>query len=443
MPLCLTTNYNIMKKVTLDANKSVRLVNSYSPEGKEAANSLIDLLSDVINQVNEMADSENEYSKEDIDKVVKELNEKLIQLPELVQNTVAVQLKAVQGVMKKSVSNALKNEAARAILDCKSKLEISNALKAVAVKNGIDTLTFEDVIDYTIVDKFGNENELWNALHKTEITKFFYSTDDMSVKAAIAKKHGTALSAKDVQTLTVTGKTISLGMNYKRQQISVEDMIRLRKSGRESQLITYITEELRRNLTNAEVMAILVGDTVNDAGKKIDTFETIKKVSTDAFTTVVTATGTMPTVAEVRSASDKILNPNGYPVWAIMNKATNTSLANYHYVVGTDVTSDDYYRPNADLAGQLGVDRIYNTDMLTDGEVIIMIPNEYWVYVEGEIEVAYDEWANNAHNMQYERMDGGAIHGLLSTAYIKPTIPEPDPDENPDEEGGGGSDSEA
>lgn len=400
--------YNIL-------SKNVKNAFGADEAGQKAAEAILELVQTM------MDDPENEFTLADLETKIKEQIDALKisdkEIEERVHNAVELKMKAISNVAgKSSISKEVKNAAARAILNAHSPQEVTDGLARVAKENGISGLTFADVVDYDLADKFGNENALFAKLRKTEVNKFFYIKEDMSTAAAIAKQHVKG-ATKDIEALTAEGKTMTPKMVYKIQQIDVEDMLRLRKAGREAALVAWITDELRRVLTNTEVMAMLVGDNVNPVGKRVTSFETIKKDASDLFTIVKTAAGAMPTVAEVRDARDSMYNPNGLEVLAIANAKTFTSLANYHYGQG----SDDYFRPDADLAGQLGVDGIYRSNLLADGEVILITPDEYWVHNEGEVEVAYDKWENNQHNWQYERMDCGAIHGLLSTAYIKPT----------------------
>lgn len=397
-------------------SKNVKNAFGNDEAGQKAAEAVIELAQSMVD------DPDNEFTLADLETKIKEAIDSYkvsanAEIEERIHNAIELKMKTIANVAGKStLSKEVKNEAARAILNARSGEEVANALAEVAKKNGISGLTFADVIDYSLADKFGNENALFAKLHKTEVNKFFYVAEDMTTAAAIAKQHVKG-AAKDIEALTAEGKTMTPKMIYKIQQIDVEDMLRLKKAGREAALVAWITEELRRVLTNTEVMALLVGDTVNPVGKRVTSFETIKKNASDLFTIVATAAGAMPTVAEVRAARDAMYNPNGLEVIAVANAKTFTALANYHYAAG----GDDYFRADNDLAGQLGVDGLYRTGLLADGEVILITPDEYWVHNEGEVEVAYDKWENNLHNWQYERMDCGAIHGLLSTAYIKPT----------------------
>lgn len=404
-----------MKK-TLNSTQTRAIKNAFTPEGQAAADALIEA-------IEAMAAEETELSVEDIDTRVNEVLAGLKQLPEpvmeLIHNAIELKMKAISNVANKTtISKEVKNKVARAIMESTQKEQLLNEIDAVLKENGITGLTHNDVIDYAIADKFGNENPIFNQLHQTKVSKFFYASADMSTAAAIAKQWSKSNTAeKDIEVLEATPKTITTAYVYKRQQVANEDLDDIRRAGEEENFLAWITAELYRVLANTIVMAILTGDAVNTSGKKITVFESIAtKTVTDLFTLFVQAAATLPTVAEVRGAADKIYNPNGYKKVAIMSAETKTALAGYTYASG----GDKYFRNDAELAGQLGVDEIHTTDLMAGKGVIVMLPEEYWVLEKNAIEVAYPQHEHNVMNWQVERNIGGKIHGLLSTAYIKP-----------------------
>jgi len=406
-----------MKKKQLTPSQVLAIKNSFTEEGQRAADAIVEA-------INAMGGEETEYSLEDLQgklndlcEAAKSLNE---EQREVVENMIRVQMKNITNVAgKKNVPAEVKKEVINTILaGGKNGAEMRDAIHAIAVKNSLDGLTFEDVIDYDIQDKFGAENWLFDRLHKTEFNKFFYTEADMSVVASIAKGWlKTTEGKKAIQSLTAQGKKIDTQYVYKIQQMALEDLARIRKAGKENTIIGYITNELRRVVINTIVMAILVGDNVNTGAAQVVTFESIgSKTATDAFTIVDAAAAAMPTVAEVRALADRLHNPFGHEKVAVMNASTKTQLAGYTYAAG----GDQYFRTDSELAGQLGVDAIYTTNLVADGQVILLIPEEYWVLEEDEIDVAYPKYDENRINWQYERLAGGAIHGLESTAVLNP-----------------------
>lgn len=406
-----------MKKKQLTASQVLAIKNSFTEDGQRAADAIVEA-------INAMGGEETEYSLEDLQGKVNDLCEAAKSLNEeqreIVENMIRIQMKNITNVAgKKNVPAEVKKEVINTILaGGKNGAELRDAIREIAVKNSLNGLTFEDVIDYDIQDKFGAENWLFDRLHKTEFNKFFYTEADMSVVESIAKGWlKTTEGKKTIQSLTAQGKKIDTQYVYKIQQMALEDLARIRKAGKENTIIGYITNELRRVVINTMVMSILVGDNVNTGAAKVVTFESIgSKVATDAFTIVAAAAGAMPTVAEVRALADQLHNPFGHEKVAVMNASTKTALAGYTYAAG----GDQYFRTDAELAGQLGVDAIYTTNLVADGKVILLIPEEYWVLEEDEIDVAYPKYDENRINWQYERLAGGAIHGLESTAVLNP-----------------------
>lgn len=405
-----------MKKKQLTANQVLAIKNSFSPEGQQAADAIVEA-------INAMGAEETEYSVDELEAKVNELIEAAKgfseEQQEIVENMIKLQMKNITNVAKANVSKEVKNQIIAAIMDgAKSGAELRDNIHAIAIKNGISGLTFEDVIDYDIQDKFGAENWLYDRLHKTEFNKFFYTQADMQTATAIAKGWlKTNEGQKAIQELTVSGKKLDPQYVYKIQQMAAEDLARIRKAGKENSIIGYITNELRRVVVNTIVMAILVGDNVNSGTAKVTSFESIgAKNSTDAFTIVANLAGANPTVAEVRGLADQLHNPFGHEKVAVMNAATKTLLAGFTYAAG----GDQYFRGEAELAGQLGVDAIYTTNLVPDGGVIVFIPEEYWVLEDDEIEVSYPKYEENRVNWQYERLTAGAVHGLASSAVLKP-----------------------
>ena len=406
-----------MKKKQLTADQVLAIKNSFTPEGQKAADAIVEA-------INAMGGEETEYSLEDLQGKLNDLCEEARSLSqeqrEIVENMIALQMKNISNVAKaKNISKEVKNQVITAIMNgAKDGQALRENIQAIAVKNGIDGLTFEDVIDYEIQDKFGAENWLYDRLHKTEFDKFFYTEADMQTVKAIAKGWlKTNDGQKAIEELTVRGKKLDPQYVYKIQQMAAEDLAKIRRAGKENTIIGYITNELRRVVVNTIVMAILVGDNVNTGTAKVVSFEAIgSKNATDAFTLVARLAGAAPTVAEVRGLADQLHNPFGHEKVAVMSAATKTILAGFKYAAG----GDQYFRAEAELAGQLGVDAIYTTNLVPDNGVILMIPEEYWVKEDDEIEVSYPKYEENRVNWQYERLTAGAIHGLASTAVLKP-----------------------
>ena len=334
------------------------------------------------------------------------------EVPAAVANALAEKFKALQNSMPKSekMTAAVKNQVAAAILRAQNRESIQNAVDAVMVKNGITGLTFNETIDFAVNDNWGTSDELFNALRKVPFSKFFYTTQDFNNAKVVA--HGwdkTSETEKEIQQLTVTGKTIATQYIYKRQQIAFEDLDNLEESGGTATFLRWINEELDRQIVNA-IVAVMLGNTTDFTD--ITSIEPLIG-ATDAFRTAVTVTDAADvTFAEARSIADAVATGRGAK-WMVMNQAQLTALSAFVYASG----GDTIYRSKEEVAAMLGVDRIYVTDKVS--AVICLVPDEYWVKEKAAMQVSYPKYEMNAMNYQRERNIGAAIHGLKTVAYGK------------------------
>ena len=336
------------------------------------------------------------------------------EVPAAVANALAEKFKALQNSMPKSekMTAAVKNQVAAAILRAQNRESIQNAVDAVMVKNGISGLTFNETIDFAVNDNWGTSDELFNALRKVPFSKFFYTTQDFNNANVVA--HGwdkTSETEKEIQQLTVTGKTIATQYIYKRQKIAFEDLDNLEESGGTATFLRWINEELDRQIVNA-IVAVMLGNTTDFTD--ITSIESLLGAgTTDAFRTVVTVTDDAAvTFAEARSIADAVATGRGAK-WMVMNQTQLTALSAFVYASG----GDTIYRSKEEVAAMLGVDRIYVTDKVAT--VICFVPDEYWVKEKAAMQVSYPKYEFNAMNYQRERNIGAAVHGLKTVAFGK------------------------
>ena len=389
-----------------------QISNALNEDGENLKTALLGLISELENSETEIGEEE---LKEAVMSFLSEMKED--EIPEAVANAIAKVANKAQSAVKGDLPQKVKNEIAGAILRS-NKSEIQNAVKEVLVKNAITGLNFADVVDFTIVTSWEKLNPILESLHKTLFSKFFYTEADMDVAAAIAKQWNKASEyEKLIQSLTVNGKQISTKYIYKRQQMAAEDLDEIEQAGQQSYFQKWINEELDQMIANTIVMAILVGDTTNAVGDRVTTFETIgSKAVSDLFTTV--SVKETPALSDYRSAVDSVKNPNGLKKIAVMTQDTLTDLAEFIYSAGGSTS----YRSKEEVAGQLGVEEIYVTDILdlnSTVKMVVMIPDEYWVREKKALEVAYPTYEKNVMNFMKERNIGGAIHGMFSTAVLK------------------------
>lgn len=396
--------------------------NAFSEKGQGVA----DLLRAILD---EMESAEEEF---DEDAIIAKVQEALKQqnngdeVPEAVAEFVVKKCAEIKNSLASNVMNNGKhhldkkvaNAIAMAVLRS-NKNDVEQNVTNVMVKNGITGLTFNDVVDFAVVDNWGTSDALFSKLHFTKYSKFFYTEDDLATASVLAKQWSKTISGeKLIQSITATPKQITTDFVYKRQQIALSDMDDIDEAGEGANFLAYINEELDRQIINTIIMAIFVGDTVNASANRIRTFETIgTKTTDDAFTKVFNVTGANFTIEQARTASDAVLNPYGKEKVAVMSQKTLTALATFIYANGGTTT----YHSKEEVAGLIGVNDIYVTDIVGNDKLFIFIPDGYWVKEKSTIAVSYATWEKNVMNHQKERNIGGKIHDLFSTAVVKLT----------------------
>lgn len=396
-----------------------KIKNALTEDGDE----LRDALLATVDRVEQAEDNFNaEGLAEEIEKTIREhLNKDVDEkVAEEVANAVAKKVQSIKDALQpataKGLSAKVKNEISTAILKAANKEDIKNAVNAVLVKNAITGLTFSDVIDYAIVEAWGDADPLFSQLKKVPFTKFFYSEQELSDTDIQAKQWNSANPEnieKSVQQIEVNGKSISTDYIYKIQELAFKDLDNIERQGQSSVILRWLNEELDRQIANTILYEILFGGQNN-----ITTFESIgAKAATDAFTvvsTLTTADGTLKnSISQIAEEIVKINRRAGDKVVLCLAPDMLLSLQKFTYAAGgtEEVRSRDY------VAASLGVDEIHTYSWM-GSKVVAFVPNEYWVHEEGAIETAYPVYLKNKVNYQKERNIGGAVHGLLSSVVV-------------------------
>lgn len=394
-----------------------RVANAFSEKGQEAADAIRAL-------IDELESAEVEVDETALAEKIQEVlanAEPNTKTEEAIANAIAKRMQAITDTVgAKNLSAAVKNQISAAILRAASKEEIKNAVNAVLVKNDVTGLTFEDVVDYAVVESWGDLNPIFKQLHKTFFTKFFYNGQDVKTATLLAKQWDkSGDTEKKIQEIAVTGKQILTKYIYKRQRAAQEDLDEIEKAGGLTNFLRFINEELDRMIVNTIVMAILIGDNVNELADRVTTFETIgSKNASDLFTKVLNPEGETVTLKDFRRACDAVKNPNGKRKVAILSTSMLSQISEFKY----SGTGTIMYRSTDEVAKQLGVDEVILCDLLDPEEGIygiVMLPDGYWYNEKNAISVAYPKYEENVMNYQKERNIGGAIHDLFSTAVLK------------------------
>ena len=395
--------------------KSIK--NYFNDNASEASSQIIEL-------IKRLEEAEVEVDEKTLYEEIKALFEK--EVPEAVEEVIEQEVeeevanaiaKFRQGLEVKNTvdKKELKNNIAKAVMNTRNREDAMKAVKEIT--NGI-TFTSGDftnpVVDYTISNKWFEEDELFNALNKTQITKFFYTTqewDDTYAKASEWVK--TSTDPKAIQELTVSPKAITTSYIYKRQQVAQEDLDDINDSGNLGEFLDWTTWELRRHVIDMIVAGVL-------GEKNLTNIEGIKTSGTStAFVIDYGKTGSSAsdvssyiTIDNIRGLADEVIAKG--EKWLVINPKDFTKVAKHIYASG----GTSMYHTEAELAEMVGVDKIYKTTLISEGRVICFVPSEYWVKIKNTLNLAYPQYEMNAQNLQYEINLGGKIHGLLSAAVL-------------------------
>ena len=345
-------------------------------------------------------------------------------------NRVKNEILAKVGGAKKDVKDAftpqVRNAFAAAIFNARGLKGVQNAIDSVAAEYGIEVrktknavtgLSYAEIIDYALQLKQENNDEIFDALYKTNRSKWFYGELDPTDRTNIAKQWAkSSTDPKAVQSLALEGKTIATAYIYKLQELANEDIDDAREAGQETELLRDIRNELERAVKGLAVRAMFVGDAYNASGSKVTTFETIgTKTRSDIFTTVVNpAVANTVTLEEVRKAASKVKTERK---WVVMSEDLKLALSKRMYASG----GTPFFFTDEELAAQLGVDRVIAKDFIAEVEglhAVVFDPAEYWVKIKNTIDTPFPDYRNNRQGLVYEMNMGGAIHGLQSTAVL-------------------------
>lgn len=312
----------------------------------------------------------------------------------------------------------VKNQIVNALMSKKYKKDAIDAVMQVAKANDIAGLTFPEIVDYALELKIDEGDFFFENLRKTQRNKFFYGEIDHTDPEQIAKQWDKgSVTPKEVEALVLEGKSIQTKYVYKRQRLAQEDYDAAEEAGGLNDLQRDLRQELRTMVEVGATRAILIGDTVNQVGQRITTFETIgTKTVTDMFTTVLNPEQAGQfTIVDLAKLAAAVKTERK---WLVMSNNSLLELRQFTYGQGGTVT----LKSLEDLAAEIGVERIIRKDYLdtVDGlHAIILDPDEYWVKEVKTLDLVYPEYEKNAIVFQYERNMGGAIHGVQSTAVLR------------------------
>ena len=399
----------------IDSKKAL-LANEMSQEDKDFIQSAIDNLTSLAEQLDAATD---ENALEELKAAVEDLTEKMTAITEkLTQKTQETTMEQEVNYLKTKNSvhdfaNAIRNS--RTAADFQKNWNEMLSTNGITITEGSEGAFVPEAVKGMISSIWDNNADWLRELNNTGAKRFYcrYNTSDQTAENSRAKgwKKG---DTKVGQTINVAAKLLEAQFIYKIQEIDLKT-----QWDSDEALINYVIGELVDQILYEIKRAILVGDgRANDSDYKINKFEAIAKSSTDAYTTVSTATSTF-LVDDMRAMVDGIKNDNNKPIYVFMSKADLRTLAR----VQASDSSTPVYMSVEQVAEQIGATRIITTDLLGDTyHAVAMIPSEYYLVGENILSPVLYTWHEGYTNVdvwRYECVAGGGINGMLSTAVLK------------------------
>ena len=413
------------------AAKQALLANSaLSEEEKAAIQAVIDNLNTTIEAVDAVEETEvaNEAVEAlkttvaELDESVKAIMEKINAEKEVREDEQEIEemtnyLKSKQAVadFAKCIRNSKSAEEFRNAWLETLKLQNDAAVETINIEAGSEEAYLPQAVLSQINDIWNRESGWLSDLNWTGAKRYYsrHNVSEQDAETSRAKGHVKG-NKKVMQELSFDARLIEPGVIYKIAVIDTKT-----KFDSDEAMLTFLLQELVSQVLYEVKRAIICGDgRLNNDPAKVDSFEALLKDTTDAYTTVTTASHTF-LVEDVRAAMDSIHNPNGKKVIAFMTKADLRTLAK----VQASETSTPVFLSKEQVAEQIMVNEIVTTDLLTDGTVIGFVPGDYYCVGEDPRNPSMFSWHDGWYNQDCTRAEvicGGKIHALKSSAVLLP-----------------------
>lgn len=385
-------------------------MNGLAEGAKDECLAAIDELNTLIN---DMEAEETEYTTKDVlDAAISKMEEKLSALQENKETETENKIKMKENYLKSE--NAL-HDFAEAIRNSNNAAAFTKKWSEKLSANGISgTVVFPETVLGMIEDAW--EKKSWlNGLKNTgaKAYRVRYNSTAQTNANARAKGHAGGGAAKDVQTIAFGNKLVTPQMIYKIQKLD-----NITEFNDDGSLVRYIVEELTTQWVYEVQRAILVGDGRQDnATDKISSIESILRASTDTFVTVAQNDGSTANIKQLRALRDT-LSDNAGEVVAFMSRSYLTGLAEHLYASGGSLR----YSSDAEIAAQIGVDRIITTGVMGNNAEAIILNMAGYVTV-GKFVPEMSNWEDFDHNLDCYRLEapfGGAMEMPLGAAVLTP-----------------------
>lgn len=411
---------NFIKYLTneIEAKKSFMAQNELSDADREVMDAAIKNLESIKEEM-EAAEETNPEALEELKKAVEELQEKLQVVSEkIIDSNKEIPEEMVQNFLQ---TNEAMHAFANAIRQSGSGAQFRENWNKVLVENGIEFAENAEVaylpaaVKDMITDKWERDASWLRDLRHTGAKRFYVRPNTSNQDSEGSRAKGwTKGKTKVSEELTFAAKLIEADFIYKLIEIDAKT----EWNDDDNSLVRYVVDELGDQILYEIKRAILIGDgRADNSDYKITSFESIDRQATDNYVTVVTGNSSNFLIDEMVKTVNSIKNPNAKPIFAFMSKAALTSLRRFQ----ASENATPMYLPIDQIAEQLGVAKIVETELMSGNNAIFMLPDEY-VLVGDPLAPAYmkdHQIYKNINVYREELCVGGGVRGLASASILK------------------------
>lgn len=216
---------------------------------------------------------------------------------------------------------------------------------------------------------------------------------------------------KLLQELTLSPNPINTSVFYKQLDVAQEDIDDLQENGDYSDFVEWASWELRRH-TEDLVISSFLGNSSIYTGTV--TYPFLANKVSSVFTTVKSKTQASASDYDyitVANVVEMVATVKTDRKWLVVHPTDLEDLVGE--LAEINPTADKYA-----LAGRVGVDFVYSTELAMRGKIICLDPEEFWLREKNILEVAYPVYDYNKTNMLYEINCGIRPHRPLCSAML-------------------------
>ena len=391
-----------MKKIFLDylkkeLGKQQSLIsrNALSDEDKATLNETIEMLKSKITEVEAL--EETKTAEETLKTFKDEIESKITAITEKLENskkgpaTSSDYLKTENAVRDfcAAIRNA-KEDSALFHSEWNKKLSANGITIAAADQEVILPAAVKSII----TDAWEAPGNWLNDLTSTGAKRFIarYNSSVQSSETSRAKGH-TAGTTKVAQTITLKQKEINAQFIYKMLDIS-----RQTEWMDDGSLIRYVATELVNQIKWEIEKAILVGDGRAAGNTKITSIEAIVRAASDDFVTKVTPNANATLVENLVTLTENVKGDRS-KIAIFLNRKKANELRKVVF----SASATPQYIALADMAEQIGVGKIVETEHLTDNQMIAVDLSA--IVTVGSISPMFANWEDYMTNTLYWRYE--------------------------------------